>query len=169
MPSQARSRRTAASDSRVDRAASVSSMRRMSFPPVFLAYSQLKSAVRAPPTCRLPVGEGANRTRGGPVRGAGVVVAEEATSTAAAARTWSQELLLLFWEREREREKGWGLSFFLDQVGRASERSGGARGVALSLALFPSDTQTATPRLIPTPPPRARWPQSLAHTPFPAG
>ena len=31
-------------------------------PPVLLAYSQLKRAVRAPPTCRLPVGEGANRT-----------------------------------------------------------------------------------------------------------
>ena len=35
----------------------------MSFPPLFLAYSQLKRAVRAPPTWRLPVGEGANLTR----------------------------------------------------------------------------------------------------------
>ena len=33
------------------------------FPPIFLAYSQLYRAVRAPPTCRLPVGEGANLTR----------------------------------------------------------------------------------------------------------
>lgn len=32
------------------------------FPPVLRAYSQLNSAVRAPPTCRLPVGEGAKRT-----------------------------------------------------------------------------------------------------------
>jgi hypothetical protein len=37
--------------------------RRMSLPPAFFAYSQLKRAVRAPPTCRLPVGDGANRTR----------------------------------------------------------------------------------------------------------
>ena len=41
----------------------MSSTRRMSFPPLFLAYSQLKRAVRAPPTWRLPVGEGANLTR----------------------------------------------------------------------------------------------------------
>eukprot|EP00955_Chlamydomonas_euryale_P109981 365971-Chlamydomonas_euryale.AAC.3 len=36
---------------------------RMNFPPFFFAYSQLKSAVRAPPTCRFPVGDGAKRTR----------------------------------------------------------------------------------------------------------
>ena len=36
---------------------------RMNLPPVLLAYSQLNSAVLAPPTCRLPVGEGAKRTR----------------------------------------------------------------------------------------------------------
>ena len=32
-------------------------------PPIFREYSQLYRAVRAPPTCRLPVGEGANLTR----------------------------------------------------------------------------------------------------------
>mgnify|MGYP001807202628 CR=1 FL=1 len=37
--------------------------RRMNLPPILRAYSQLKRAVRAPPTCRLPVGEGAKRTR----------------------------------------------------------------------------------------------------------
>eukprot|EP00882_Tetradesmus_deserticola_P021998 GHRQ01023867.1.p2 GENE.GHRQ01023867.1~~GHRQ01023867.1.p2 ORF type:complete len:117 (-),score=12.65 GHRQ01023867.1:266-616(-) len=31
-------------------------------PPTLRAYSQLNSAVRAPPTCKLPVGEGAKRT-----------------------------------------------------------------------------------------------------------
>ena len=52
-----------ASDSRVDRSASVSSMRRMNVPPWPRASSQLKSAVRALPTCSWPVGLGANRTR----------------------------------------------------------------------------------------------------------
>ena len=51
-----------ASDSRVDRASSVSSTRMMNFPPVFLANNQLNNAVRAPPTCSDPVGEGAKRT-----------------------------------------------------------------------------------------------------------
>lgn len=32
-------------------------------PPVLQAYNQLKRAVRAPPTCKFPVGEGAKRTR----------------------------------------------------------------------------------------------------------
>ena len=45
------------------RATSVSSMRRTKTPFVFLAQSQLKSAVRTPPMCRYPVGEGAKRTR----------------------------------------------------------------------------------------------------------
>ena len=36
---------------------------RIILPPTLLAYNQLNSAVRAPPTCRLPVGDGANRTR----------------------------------------------------------------------------------------------------------
>ena len=34
-----------------------------SFPPLFLAKSQLNKAVRAPPTWRRPVGDGANLTR----------------------------------------------------------------------------------------------------------
>src|SRR5689334_12301863 len=37
-------------------------MRRMKVPPTWRAKSQLKSAVRAPPTCRKPVGLGAKRT-----------------------------------------------------------------------------------------------------------
>src|ERR1700761_140850 len=47
-----------------ERSKSVSSMRRMSVPLKWRAKSQLKRAVRAPPTCRYPVGEGAKRTRG---------------------------------------------------------------------------------------------------------
>ena len=62
-PSQARSSRSPASSSRSDRSTSVSSMRRMKRPPSCRAKSQLKSAVRAPPTWRCPVGLGANRTR----------------------------------------------------------------------------------------------------------
>src|SRR5688572_15523624 len=38
-------------------------MRRMNTPPWRRASSQLNSAVRAPPTCRYPVGDGAKRTR----------------------------------------------------------------------------------------------------------
>ena len=52
-------------DSAVLRATSVSSMRRMKVPFWRRAQSQLNSAVRAPPMCRYPVGEGAKRTRGG--------------------------------------------------------------------------------------------------------
>ena len=47
----------------VERSRSVSSMRRMNVPPAPRASSQLKSAVRALPTCRWPVGLGAKRTR----------------------------------------------------------------------------------------------------------
>ena len=50
-PSQRRSSRIARSDSRVERSKSVSSMRRMNVPPWPRASSQLKSAVRALPTC----------------------------------------------------------------------------------------------------------------------
>src|SRR5262245_16514613 len=46
-----------------ERSASVSSMRRTNTPPAPRASRQLKSAVRAPPTCRYPVGDGAKRTR----------------------------------------------------------------------------------------------------------
>src|SRR5258708_6699602 len=42
---------------------SLSSIRRMCAPPGGRANRKLPSAVRAPPTWRLPVGEGANRTR----------------------------------------------------------------------------------------------------------
>ena len=45
-----------------ERSRSVSSMRRMNVPPCLRAKSQLKSAVRALPMCRKPVGEGAKRT-----------------------------------------------------------------------------------------------------------
>src|SRR5206468_2593736 len=50
--------RTASS---VERSRSVSSTRRMNLPPLRRAYSQLKSAVRTPPTCSSPVGLGAKR------------------------------------------------------------------------------------------------------------
>ena len=49
--------------SSVLRSWSVSSMRRTKAPPVWRAQSQLKSAVRTPPMCRYPVGDGAKRTR----------------------------------------------------------------------------------------------------------
>src|SRR5207302_7985321 len=45
------------------RSASVSSMRRMNSPPSRLASSQLKSAMRPPPTWKYPVGDGQKRTR----------------------------------------------------------------------------------------------------------
>ncbi len=53
--------------SSLERSRSVSSMRSTKAPPWRRANSQLKSAVRAPPTCRKPVGDGANRTRIGSV------------------------------------------------------------------------------------------------------
>lgn len=59
------------SDSRVLRAVSVSSTRMMNLPFFWRASSQLKSAVRAPPTCSEPVGDGAKRTRVSPVAGSG--------------------------------------------------------------------------------------------------
>src|SRR3546814_8449737 len=43
------------------RSRSVSSIRSRNRPPCFLAHSQLWSAVRTLPTCRVPVGEGAKR------------------------------------------------------------------------------------------------------------
>src|SRR5882757_4222006 len=45
------------------RSTSVSSSRRTIVPPFRRAYSQLNMKVRALPTCRNPVGDGANRTR----------------------------------------------------------------------------------------------------------
>src|ERR1700722_19087747 len=46
------------------RSTSVSSSRRIMVPPLWRAYNQLKMNVRALPTCRNPVGDGAKRTRG---------------------------------------------------------------------------------------------------------
>ena len=46
----------------VERSRSVSSMRSTSRPPSWRASSQLNSAVRAPPMCSAPVGDGANLT-----------------------------------------------------------------------------------------------------------
>ena len=46
----------------VERSRSVSSMRSTSSPPQWRASSQLNSAVRAPPMCSAPVGDGAKRT-----------------------------------------------------------------------------------------------------------
>ena len=43
------------------RASSVSSMRSTNVPPTRLASAQLYSAVRAPPTWKKPVGDGAKR------------------------------------------------------------------------------------------------------------
>src|SRR5579863_202381 len=48
----------------VFRSTSVSSSRRITVPPVRRAYNQLKMKVRALPTWRNPVGDGAKRTRG---------------------------------------------------------------------------------------------------------
>ena len=48
---------------RVFRSRSVSSLRKINVPPLARANSQLYNAVRAPPTWRYPVGDGANRTR----------------------------------------------------------------------------------------------------------
>ena len=45
------------------RSRSVSSMRSRNSPPVWRAKSQLNRTVRAPPTCRKPVGDGAKRVR----------------------------------------------------------------------------------------------------------
>ncbi len=64
-PSHFSASRTEARYSSVDRSRSVSSMRRMNTPRCRRAKAQLKSAVRAPPTWRCPVGLGAKRTRTG--------------------------------------------------------------------------------------------------------
>src|SRR4051794_18914686 len=61
--SQRSASRICSTFSGVERSRSVSSIRRTSFPARPRANSQLYSAVRAPPMCRAPVGEGAKRTR----------------------------------------------------------------------------------------------------------
>src|SRR6185295_686391 len=63
-PSHVRPSKIARVLSSVLRARSVSSIRSRNWPPNLRAYSQLKSAVRAPPTWRYPVGDGAKRRRG---------------------------------------------------------------------------------------------------------
>src|ERR1700709_1318538 len=63
MPSHASESMTDARPSGVLRARSVSSMRSTRVPPKCRAKAQLKRAERTLPTCRLPVGDGGNRTR----------------------------------------------------------------------------------------------------------
>src|SRR5918999_2255198 len=60
--SQRRASRICSTFSGVERSRSVSSMRSRKTPSCWRASSQLYSAVRAPPMCNAPVGEGANRT-----------------------------------------------------------------------------------------------------------
>src|ERR1700704_2984886 len=60
-PSHFRPSRIAAMAGSVERSRSVSSIRSSILPPRPRAYSQLNSAVRAPPIWRKPVGEGAKR------------------------------------------------------------------------------------------------------------
>ena len=62
-PSHCRTSWICATASCVERATSVSSMRRMNVPPVWRACNQLNSTVRAFPMWRNPVGAGENRTR----------------------------------------------------------------------------------------------------------
>src|ERR671916_967779 len=62
-PIQRRERSNWSTDSSVERARSVSSIRNTNVPPVLRAKSQLKRAVLTPPTCNSPVGLGAYRTR----------------------------------------------------------------------------------------------------------
>ena len=76
-PSQRRSSIADPSASFVERATSVSSMRRTNVPPAPRASSQLKSAVRALPTCSCPVGLGAKRTR---ITGSEVIVRRDRES-----------------------------------------------------------------------------------------
>src|SRR5271170_252455 len=61
MPSQRSPSRMASIAACVERSRSVSSMRNSILPARPRAYSQLNKAVRAPPICRKPVGEGAKR------------------------------------------------------------------------------------------------------------
>src|SRR5262245_37608291 len=49
--------------SSLERSTSVSSIRSTNTPLCFRANNQSNRAVRAPPTCRYPVGDGAKRTR----------------------------------------------------------------------------------------------------------
>src|ERR1700757_1975526 len=62
-PSHFRPSKMEFTEASVLRSTSVSSRRRIMVPPVLRAYNQLKINVRALPTWRNPVGEGAKRTR----------------------------------------------------------------------------------------------------------
>src|SRR5580700_10548012 len=63
-PSHFRPSKIELTEASVLRSTSVSSSRKIMVPPFRRAYSQLKINVRALPTWRNPVGEGANRTLG---------------------------------------------------------------------------------------------------------
>src|SRR5262249_43484324 len=62
-PSQRSPSKMEFTDASVLRSTSVSSSRKTMVPPFRRAYNQLKIKVRALPTCKNPVGDGANRTR----------------------------------------------------------------------------------------------------------
>src|SRR5690349_17180174 len=64
-PSQRMTSTSRSYDSWESRLASVSSMRNTNRPPWWRAYAQLNSAVRAIPTCGLPVGDGQKRATTG--------------------------------------------------------------------------------------------------------
>src|ERR1700722_18063410 len=68
-PSQSMPSKIACTASGVERSRSVSSTRIRNLPPVWRAYSQLKSAARAVPMCIIPVGEGAIRVTTGALGG----------------------------------------------------------------------------------------------------
>src|SRR6266567_897265 len=63
-PSHLKPSKIELTEASVFRSTSVSSSRRIMVPPFLRAYNQLKMNVRALPTWRNPVGEGAKRTRG---------------------------------------------------------------------------------------------------------
>src|SRR5271157_764007 len=77
IPSQRSPSRIPSTISGEERSKSVSSMRRTSVPPQCRSNSQLNSAVRAPPTWRYPVGEGAKRRRTSGLDFAGVELMDD--------------------------------------------------------------------------------------------
>ena len=105
-PSQRMARRMPSVCSGRLRAVSVSSMRRTNVPPCWRANSQLNRAVRAVPTWKYPVGEGAMRTRG-PVTPSGYPAAARRVSSGAdraaqlASRSWAS--LPTSWRRSLAR------------------------------------------------------------------
>src|ERR1700722_14216876 len=75
-PSHVMPSKIACTASGVERSRSVSSIRSRNVPPVWRAYSQLKSAVRAVPMCIIPGGEGAIRVTTG-TAGSGIALPGE--------------------------------------------------------------------------------------------